>query len=71
MEIITWIWIIAGVILLASEVVIPGAVVAFLGSAALLIALGQWVGLIDGWMDSFMYWFVLSMGLVLAFRVES
>lgn len=68
METITWIWLIAGVILLASEIVIPGAVVAFLGAAALLIALGQWVGWIDGWMESFLYWFVLSMGMVVAFR---
>ncbi|MBF0276933.1 MAG: NfeD family protein [SAR324 cluster bacterium] len=68
MEIITWIWLIAGAILLISELVIPGAVVAFLGAGALLIGLGQWAGLIDGWMESFMYWFVVSMGLVIVFR---
>ena len=68
MDTFSWIWLISGMILLVSEMVIPGAVVAFLGTAAILVALGRWTGLIDGVMDSFMYWFMISMGLVLAFR---
>lgn len=68
MDAVTWIWLIAGIVLLLSEIIIPGAVVAFLGVGAMLIALGRWAGWIDGVMDSFMYWFVLSMALVLLFR---
>ncbi len=68
MDMITWIWLIAGIILILSEIVIPGAVVAFLGTSAIIIALGRWTGWIDSLMDSFTYWFALSMGMVLLFR---
>lgn len=68
MDTITWIWFIVGTLLIVSEIAIPGAVVAFLGAGAVLIALGRWGGLIEGLMDSFMYWFVLSMGMILLFR---
>ena len=68
MDAVTWIWLMAGIVLLVSEIIVPGAVVAFLGVGALLIALGRWAGLIEGWMDSFLYWFILSMALVLLFR---
>lgn len=68
METISWIWLISGLILLISEIVIPGGVIAFLGVSAMLIALGQWMGLIEGMTESFTYWFILSMGSTLLFR---
>ena len=68
MDMITWIWLIAGIILILSEFLVPGAVVAFLGASAIIIALGRWSGWIDSLMESFTYWFVLSMSMVLLFR---
>ncbi len=68
MDVITWIWLIAGILLMISEIVIPGGVVAFLGASAIIVALGRWTGLIEGVVDSFTYWFIISIGLVLALR---
>lgn len=42
-------WIVAGVVLLVLELVVPGAVLVFLGAGALLVALLIWLGLIQTW----------------------
>jgi membrane protein implicated in regulation of membrane protease activity len=67
-ETITWIWLIAGIVLMLSEFLIPGLVVVFLGLAAVLIAIGRWTGLIDNLLDSFTYWFVLTVAIILVLR---
>ncbi len=64
----TWIWLIVGVVLMVSEVVIPGLVVVFLGLTAVLVAVGRWIGWIDGLADSFTYWFVLSLVITMSLR---
>ncbi|MGA9525167.1 MAG: NfeD family protein [Myxococcaceae bacterium] len=67
-EHVTWAWLIAGVLLIASEAVIPGAVVIFLGAAALLVGAARWLGLLEGWAESLSAWFILSTLLTLALR---
>ncbi len=67
-ETITWIWFIAGILLMLSELLIPGLVVVFLGLAAVLISIARWFGWIDNLLDSFTYWFVLTIAIILALR---
>ena len=65
---ITWLWLICGMVLMLSEIFVPGLVVVFLGLSALLVAAGRWLGFIDGFLDSFTYWFVFSLTSVLGLR---
>ena len=50
---------------MVAEIFVPGAVVIFLGLAALVVGLGRWVGLIHGWMASFTVWFILSLLIII------
>jgi len=65
---ITWLWLICGLILMVTEIFIPGLVVVFLGLSAVLVAAGRWLGLIDGILESFTFWFAFSMTTVLGLR---
>ncbi len=65
---ITLVWLVVGVLLLLSEVWAPGFVVGFLGIAAMIVAGGRWIGLIEGLPMSFGVWIVCSVVLVLALR---
>jgi inner membrane protein len=67
-ETITWIWLIAGILLIATELFLPGLVVCFLGAAAIIVAILRWFGLIPGLMESFTVWFVTSIVLLLGLR---
>lgn len=67
-ETITWIWLIAGIVLIATELFLPGLVVSFLGGAAIIVAVLRWFGLIPGLMESFTVWFVTSIVLLLGLR---
>ena len=44
---ITWRWLVGGIILLASELFLPGLVAMFLGLSAMVVALLRWLGVID------------------------
>ena len=65
---ITWVWLIAGIVLIATELFLPGLVVCFLGAAAIIVAALRWFGLIPGLMESFTVWFVTSIVLLLGLR---
>ncbi len=65
---ITWIWVWAGVLLMVAEFIVPGLVVVFLGAAAMLVGLGRWLNLLEGVVSSFIAWFILSLGLIIALR---
>jgi len=67
-ETITWIWLIAGFVLIATELFIPGLVVCFLGLAAILVAVLRWLGLFPGLMESFTVWFIASIVLLVGLR---
>lgn len=61
-------WIIAGGILVFLEFVVPGMVLGFIGTSALLIALFIWLDWIDTWSGALTCWFVLSIVLLVGLR---
>ncbi len=65
---ITWMWLIAGIALIVTELFLPGLVVCFLGAAAIIVAGLRWFGLIPGLMESFTVWFITSIVLLLGLR---
>ena len=67
-ETITWLWLIVGLALIATELFLPGFVVVFLGIAAILVACFRWMGLLSGLVESFTVWFITSMVLLIGLR---
>jgi len=65
---INWLWILIGVVLIFAELLIPGAVVIFLGLSAVIVGLLRFMGLIPGLPESIGVWLILSMVLMLALR---
>ena len=65
---ITWLWLLGGIILLASELLLPGLVAMFLGLGAMVVALLRWLGLIDSLAYSFTAWFVSSLAFIIFLR---
>lgn len=61
-------WLIAGAILMAAELIIPGGIVFFLGLAAAAVSASLWLGIIDTWVMAFTAWFVLSIVLLFGFQ---
>ena len=68
MDTITWLWLIAGILLIATELFLPGLVVCFLGAAAIIVAGLRWLGLIPGLLESLTVWFITSIVLLLGLR---
>jgi membrane protein implicated in regulation of membrane protease activity len=62
------IWIVAGAVLIALEVVVPGMVLGFLGASALFIAVFIWLGWIVTWVAALTIFFVLSLVLLIGLR---
>ena len=61
-------WIVAGVLMIFLELFLPGMVLGFLGSSALIIAALVWLGWLDTWVSALATWFVLSLVLLLTLR---
>ena len=61
-------WIIAGIVLLVLELVVPGLVLVFLGAGALLVALLVWLGVVESWTAAITTWFVSSLILLVGLR---
>lgn len=61
-------WLIGGAVLIALELIVPGAVLVFLGIGALIVGGLTWLGLIDHLIPAFTAWFVLSLALILLLR---
>lgn len=61
-------WSAAGVLLMLAELIIPGGIVVFLGTACLIVAAALWLGLISGIAQAFTLWFIASIVLLLVFR---
>ncbi len=66
-DLITLIWLIAGIVMMVGEVFVPGLVVVFLGAAAVVVSGLRWIGL-ESVPLSFLLWGMLSTALVLATR---
>ena len=61
-------WIVAGVVLMLLELLVPGAVLVFLGAGALIVALLVWLGLLSSWVSAITTWFIASLALLLGLR---
>lgn len=61
-------WMIFGLLLMGAELILPGAIVVFLGLAALFVSACLYFGLISGWVSSLTMWFISSLVLILALR---
>ena len=61
-------WIVAGVFMILLEVFLPGMVLGFLGSSALIVAALIWVGWVDTVISALTTWFILSLVLLLSLR---
>jgi len=62
------IWIVLGAALIVLELIVPGAVLVFLGTGAMLVAFLIWLGLIQTWVASVTTWFIVSLVLLLVLR---
>ena len=61
-------WLILGIILILSELILPGLISIFMGIAALLIAGIISIGFISNWMSAVIAWMVLSILLIITLR---
>jgi membrane protein implicated in regulation of membrane protease activity len=68
MDVVTWLWFIAGLMLIATELFIPGLIVCFLGFGAVIVAILRWFGLFTGLAQSFIAWVVTSIALLIGLR---
>ena len=67
-SIFTLIWLAMGILLVASELFLPGMVAVFLGAAAMAVSLLRWAGMLSGWSESFFAWMLLSISMVIGLR---
>lgn len=63
-----WIFLVAGGLLAASELIVPGMVTIFLGIAAVLVALGYKTGILEGIISGVASWIVISLFSVFFIR---
>ena len=61
-------WLIAGLVMVALEIIVPGGILAPLGLGALLVALLIWIGTVDHWIPALTVWFICSLILILVVR---
>lgn len=67
-ELITWIFLLGGVLLMILETVVPGGVAFFLGVGGLLTGGLRLIGLVSDPVASVLLWMFLSTGLTIALR---
>jgi len=67
-EIITWIFLGAGILLMLVESFLPGGIAFILGLSSVLVATLRYVGLLEDPMAATITWVFLSIGLTLAIR---
>ena len=61
-------WIVAGATMILLELFLPGMVLGFLGSSALIVAALIWLGWIETLISALTTWFILSLVLLLSLR---
>jgi membrane protein implicated in regulation of membrane protease activity len=64
----TLFWTILAVVCLMAEFVVPGAVLGFIGVAAALVGLAEYLAWVEGWVPSLTLFFIISLFLVLVVR---
>lgn len=61
-------WLVLGIFLVCLEFIVPGAIVVFLGVAALLVGGLLYFSIVTSWVSAFIAWFILSLFLMLFLR---
>ena len=61
-------WLVLGIFLMLSEIIVPGLIVVFLGIASLIVAFGIWMGWLQGWIEIMTVWFISSLVLIFSLR---
>ncbi len=61
-------WVIAAVLLILAELIVPGGIVIFLGIACLVVAAALALGLVTTWANVLTLWFISSLVLILLLR---
>lgn len=61
-------WIIAALVLMAAELIVPGGIIFFLGGGCLIVAGALWLGLVTTWVNTLTLFFITSLVLVLSLR---
>jgi membrane protein implicated in regulation of membrane protease activity len=67
-EIVTWIWLAAGLLMMAVELMVPGLVLVFMGLAAVAVSILRFIGVVEGLPESFVLWMISSILLVATLR---
>ncbi len=67
-DLIVWIWLVAGLIFIVAELIIPGLIVVFFGLAALIVSASLYLGFISEWISAFTMWFISSFLLIFILR---
>jgi len=62
------VWFIGGIALMVVELVVPGGIIFFLGLGATVVSGLLFIGLIDGWIQAFTTWFIVSLALIFGLR---
>jgi membrane protein implicated in regulation of membrane protease activity len=62
------VWLMAGIVLVLAELIIPGGVVVFLGFACLVVAAAVSLGLVSTWVSALTLFFISSLVLVVTLR---
>ena len=63
-----YLWIGAGIVFMLLELIMPGLIVIFLGIGAILIGIFIKIGIINGWLAAFTWWFIISLFLIIILR---
>jgi membrane protein implicated in regulation of membrane protease activity len=61
-------WIIAALVLMAAEFIVPGGIIFFLGAGCLIVAGALWLGLVTTWVNTLTLFFISSLVLILSLR---
>jgi membrane protein implicated in regulation of membrane protease activity len=61
-------WIIAALVLMAAEFIVPGGIIFFLGAGCLIVAGALWLGLVTTWVNTLTLFFITSLALILSLR---
>lgn len=61
-------WIIAGIVMVVLEFLIPGGIISFVGLSAIIVGVGIYFKIIDSVASAFITWFITSLILLLTLR---
>ena len=62
------VWLCVGIILMLSEIIIPGGIVILLGASCVVVSAAVGLGVVEGFVQTMTLWFITSMVMLLSFR---